>query len=158
MKQFVVVCVALLVLSSAVVGSSPNETFSLADHVGEPNARSFFLFSTSAGNYIVRQDGMGEVASPQGMRRVFVLRLGAKGRIDRIYFLEHDGDLWLLYEVHDATSQWAYLLRMEQKKRKPRWLTPLPDVEIQAPFIREDSVMVGDTQISKADGHILRQD
>jgi hypothetical protein len=155
MKQLLVVCVALLVLSSAVVGSSPNETFSLADRVGEPNARSFFLFSTSAGNYTVRQDGMGEVSSPQGMRRVFTLRLGAKGRIDRVFFIEHDGDLWLLYEVHDATSRWAYLLRMEQKKRKPRWLTPLPNVEIQAPVIRGDLVMVGETQISQSDGHIL---
>ena len=158
MKKVVVVCVALLVLSSAVAGAWPNQTFSLADHVGDPNARSFFLFSTSAGNYTVRQDGMGEVASPQGMRRVFNLRLGAKGRIDRVYFLEHEGDLWLLYEVHDATSSWAYLLRMEQKKRKPRWLAPLPNGAIQAPIIQGDLVIVGSTEISTSDGRIVKQD
>jgi hypothetical protein len=158
MKKFVVVCVALLVLASAVVGASPNERFSLADQVGDPNARAFFLFSTSAGNYTVRQDGMGEVASPRGMRKVFNLRVGAKGRIDRVYFLEHEGDLWLLYEVHDATSSWAYLLRMEQKKRKPRWLAPLPNGEIQPPVIQGELVIVGSTEISKTDGRVVKQD
>lgn len=158
MKKVAVACLALLVLSSAVAGAWSSGTFSLADQVGDPNARSFFLFSTSAGNYIVRQDGMGEVASPKGMRRVFFLRLGAKGRIDRVYFLEHEGDLWLLYEVHDATSSWAYLLRMEQKKRKPRWLTALPNDEIQAPIIQGDLVIVGRTEISTSDGRIVKQD
>lgn len=158
MKKLVLVCVALVVLSSAVVSASSNDTFSLADQVGDPNARSFFLFSTSAGNYTVRQDGMGEVASPQGMRRVFYLRLGAKGRIDRVYFLEHEGDLWLLYEVHDATSSWAYLLRMEQKQRKPRWLASLPNGDIQAPIIQGDLVVIKNIEISKADGRIVKQD
>ena len=86
MKKLLVVCLAILMLSSVAFGA---ETFALADRVGEPGERSFFLFSTSAGNYIVRHDGMGEFSSPKGMRRVFNLRV--KGRIERIYFLEHEG-------------------------------------------------------------------
>jgi hypothetical protein len=157
MKQLVAVCLSVLMAVSAVAAGAKVETFALADQVGEPDARAFFLFSTSAGNYIVRQDGMGEFASPKGMRRVFYLKLGAKGRIDRVYFLEHERDLFLLYTVHDATSEWSYLTRMEQIQRKARWLTPVAGGEIQAPVIDGDWVTIGTTTISKANGNI-RQD
>jgi hypothetical protein len=161
MKKMVVVCLGVLVVWSAATASSPGanpEAFALADRIGEPNARSFFLFATSAGNYTLRQDGMGEFTSPKGLRRVFYLRLGAKGRIERVYFLEHEGDLFLLYEVHDASSEWSYLLRMEQQKRKPRWVTALPIGDIQETIIQGDVVIVQKTEISKTDGRIVRQD
>ncbi len=58
MKKLLVVCLGVLVLSSVALGA---ETFTLADRVGEPGERSFFLFSTSVGNYTVRQDGIGGV-------------------------------------------------------------------------------------------------
>jgi len=151
----------VLVVWSAATGSSPGanpEAFALADRIGEPNARSFFLFATSAGNYTLRQDGMGEFTSPKGLRRVFYLRLGAKERIERVYFLEHEGDLFLLYEVHDGSSEWSYLLRMEQQKRKPRWVTALPIGDIQETIIQGDVVIVQKTEISKTDGRIVRQD
>ena len=150
MKNAVVVCLMLV----SLLGSP--ETFTLADRVGEPNARNFFLFSTSAGNYTIRQDGMGEVASPKGMRRVFNLKVGAKGRLERVYFLEHEGDLLLLYEV---MGQGSYLLRMEQKKRKARWLTPLESNNLQPPIVAGDLVIIreenGNTiEINKADGRV----
>ena len=151
MKTLLAVCLGVLVFSSS-------EAFSLADRVGEPNERCFFLFSTSAGNYAIRQDGMGEFTSPAGMRHVFNLKLGAKGRIDRVYFLEHQGDLFLLYGVHDATSEWAYLVRMEQTKRKARWSTALSLVDVPAPIIDGDLVIIKNTEISKADGKIIKQD
>ena len=147
MKKLLVVCLGVLVLSTVAFGA---ETFALADRVGEPGERSFFLFSTSAGNYIVRQDGMGEFSSPKGMRRVFSLRV--KGRIDRIYFLEHEGDVFMLYEVNDA----AFLVRMEQTKRKIRWSTPI-DVR-GVPVIEGDAVVVNSVLIRKSDGTVVRQD
>ena len=152
MKKLVAVCLGGLLVVWAVAARPNVETFALADHIGEPDARSFFLFSTSAGNYIVRQDGMGEFSSPKGMRRVFNLKLGATGRIDRVYFLEHQGDLFLLYSVHDATSAWAYLTRLEQTKRKARWLTPLSSSDVQAPVIDGELVIIGSIQINKTDG------
>jgi len=150
MKNAVVVCLMLV----SLLGSP--ETFTLADRVGEPNARNFFLFSTSAGNYTIRQDGMGEVASPKGMRRVFNLKVGTKGRLERVYFLEHEGDLLLLYDVMGHGS---YLLRMEQKKRKARWLTPLESSNLQPPIVAGDLVIIkeenGNTiEINKADGRV----
>jgi len=157
MKNLVVVCLVLS-LAPVVFAYPPGpESFTLADRVGEPSVRAFFRFSTSAGNYTIRHDGMGEVSS-KGRRRVFYLKVGAKGRLERIYFLEHQGDLFLLYQVRDQLS---YLVRLEQKRRKARWLTPLPDISAldQDPVINGDAVIIGETiVISKADGRVVRQD
>jgi hypothetical protein len=159
MKKTVVVCLGVLIVSAVVAGSSSTpETFALADRVGEPNAHGFFSLTTSAGSYTIRDDGMGEVTLPQGLRRVFYLKVGAPARIQRIYFLEHEGDLFLLYEVRDATSQWAYLLRMEQKKRKPRWITALPSGQVEAPTIQDEQVIIKTVEISATDGRITRQE
>lgn len=143
MKKLLVVCLVVLVFSTVAFGA---ETFALADRVGEQGERSFFLFSTSVGNYIVRQDGMGEFSSPKGMRRVFSLRV--KGRIDQIYFLEHEGDVFICYEVNEA----AFVVRMEQVKRKIRWSTSIPTIGV--PRIEADSVIVGDTVINKVTGKL----
>ena len=161
MKKIVVVCLGVLILWPIAIAASfspKSEAFALADRIGEPNARSFFMFSTSVGNYTIRQDGMGEFTSPKGMRRVFYMKLGARGRIERVYFLEHQGDLFLLCEVHDATSEWSYLVRMEQQKRKLRWLTALPSGDVEAPTIQGDLVIIKNMEISKGDGRIVRQD
>src|ERR1051325_4057261 len=147
MKRLLVVCLAVLVFATVAFGA---ETFAVAHVLVEPGERSFFLFSTSAGNYIVRHDGMGEFSSPKGMRRVF--RLGVKGRIEQVYFLEHEGDVFILYEVNDA----AILVRMEQRKRNVRWSASL-DVR-GVPVIDGDVVVVNSRRIRTADGTVIRQD
>ena len=147
MKKLLVVCLAVLVLSTVALGA---EAFALADRVGEPGERSFFLFSTSAGNYVVRHDGMGEFSSPKGMRRVF--RLNVKGRIDQVYFLEHEGDVFICYEVNETT----FVVRMEQTKRKIRWIASLGARGV--PRIDGDSVVVNNTRIRKSDGAVLAAD
>jgi|SRR5689334_17422348 len=141
MKNLLVVCLVILVLSTGAFGA---ETFALADRVGEPGERSFFLFSTSAGNYIVRHDGMGEFSSPKGMRRVFTLRV--KGRIEQIYFLEHDGDVFICYE----TDEGAFIVRMEQTKRKIRWSAQIDDRGV--PVIDGDYLVVNSIRLRKTDG------
>ena len=159
MTKLVVVCLGLLVAwQVALCAPFPSEAFELAKHSGEPNDRvsSFFILETSAGKYVIRQDGMGEFTPPTKMRRVFRLRLGARGRIERIYFLEHEHDLFLMYEVYDASSAWYYLARLEQTKRKQIWLTPIPNSG--APVLQGDAVMIDGTMVSKSDGRIVRQD
>lgn len=141
MKKLLVVCLAILVLSTVALGA---EAFAVADRVGEPGERSFFLFSTSAGNYVVRHDGMGEFSSPKGMRRVF--RLNVKGRIEQIYFLEHEGDVFILYEMNDA----SFLVRMEQTKRRIRWTASFGARGV--PRIEGDSVVINSVKIRKSDG------
>ena len=150
------VCLGVAVLWSVAMGAQ-SESFALADRVGEGNERSFYVLSTSAGNYVIRHDGMGEFTSPAGLRRVFMLKVGAKARIDRVYFLEHQRDLFLMYEVHDASSQWAYLVRMEQTKRKARWITSFDSAELGAPVIQGEMIVFKNMEVSKANGAV-RQD
>lgn len=149
MKQLLVVCLVVMFFSTVALGA---ETFALANRVGERGERSFFLFSTSAGSYIVRQDGMGEFSSPKGMRRVFSLRTGGRGRIDRVYFFEHEGDVFICYEVNDT----AFMVRMEQTKRKVRWRTELALKGV--PVFDGDSVVVDTIRIRKSDGMVVRPD
>ena len=155
-KNLLVVCLVLLLapLSSA---SAPNtEFFTIAERAGEPNERAFFPFSTSAGGYIIRHDGLGEFTSPAGLRRVFTVKVAPKGRLDQVYYLEHQGDLFLLYEVR---GHGFYLVRMEQKKRKARWFTPLGDISDEEPRIEGEVIKIGKTvEVSKADGRVVRQD
>jgi hypothetical protein len=147
MKKLLGVWLVVWLFSTVALGA---EAFALADRVGEPGERSFFLFSTSAGNYVVRHDGMGEFSSPKGMRRVF--RLNVKGRIDQVYFLEHEGDLFICYEVNETT----FVVRMEQTKRKIRWTASLGARGV--PTIDGDSVIVNDTRIRASDGTVLAAD
>ena len=158
MNKAVAVCLSVLIVVSIVTSRPKVETFALADRIGEGDERSFFLFSTSAGNYVVRHDGMGEFSSVKGTRRVFNLKVGPKARIDRVYFLERDRDLFLLYAVHDANSEWAYLMRMEQAQRKARWLTSLSTADVEAPVIEGDLVIIKGVAVSKLDGRVVRQD
>jgi hypothetical protein len=157
MKKLLGICLGVFVLWSLAYGASVHaEAFGLAERVGEPNERTFFLFSTSAGSYILRHDGMGEFTSPRGMRRVFMLKVGAKARIEQVYFLEHERDVFLFYEVHDATEEWAYLVRMEQTKRKLRWSAMVNVKEV--PAMQGDRIVIGETEISKSDGKNVGQD
>lgn len=154
MKKLLVVCLGILLFCSLSSGVNAVETFALADRVGELDERCFFMWSTSAGKYIVRQDGMGEFTSPNAMRRVFLLKLAPKARIDRLYFLEHEGDLFILYEWHDVVAKSSYLVRMEQTKRKPRWITSIANTDVPAPVIDGDSVVIDTIQINKTDGQV----
>jgi hypothetical protein len=135
--------------------ASPPEFFTAAERSGDPYPRYFFHWSTSAGNYIVRQDGMGEFTSHQGLRRVFFMKTGGKGKLERVFYLEHERDLFLLYEVR---HHGFYLARMEQTKRKLKWLTALGDLSGEDPSLDGDVIRIGKSvEVSKADGRVLTE-
>lgn len=150
----------LLVVCLGVILTLPvNETFSLAERVGNV-PRAFFRFQTSVAKYTIRYDGFVEVYVNNDInhlrKRVFFLSKVGKGRLEHIYFIEHQGDLFLRYDVID---QGSYLMRLEQRSRTQRWVRALNSVSSQAPTIYGDKVLIGDSlEISKADGRILRQD
>ena len=145
----------LVVCLGAVLSLPVNETFTLAERIGH-TPRFFFRFSTSIAKYTIRSDGFVEVYVDNDMnhkrKRVFFLSMAPKGRLTHVYFLEHEGDLWLRYDLGDGRS---YLMRMEQRTRKHRWVTPLNDTSGEAPVIYGDKVLVGALEISKADGRLL---
>ena len=150
----------LLVVCLAVILSLPaTEAFTPAERIGHP-PRALFRFETSAGKYTIRSDGFLEVYAYQ-RKRVFYLSMPPKGRLERVYFIAHEGDLLLRYDVID---QGTYLTRIEQTPsgrfggRKTKWVTELPNLPDQVPVIDGDVVIVSPTmQISKADGRIVRQ-
>ena len=151
MKNLVVVCLMMVVVLSVPLpicssGLAEESPFTLAESIGEPNARTFFLFSTAVGNYVIRQDGMGEVTMGRGMRKVLYLKVGTKARIERLYFLEHEGDLLLLYEVTGS----GYLVRLDQKKRKARWITTV-NSNFEAPVIKDHRVVFNDGTVVPLD-------
>ena len=131
MKKTVVVCGLLLgvvlgvPLAKAQRAAEAMSPFTQAERFGEEKERerTFFVFSTSAGKYILRHDGMGEVTSPAGLRKVFNLQVGVKERIERVYLWEYGGDLLLLYQAGEA----GYLARMNQRLRKVRTMTIAAD-------------------------------
>ena len=154
----------LLVVCLGVILSWPaSEAFNMADRIGDPNGPgtrgAYFKFSTTAGNYTIRYDGFVEVYTYNDInhkrKRVFFLKTVGRGRLERVYFLEHEGDLLLQYDV---IGQGSYFTRLEQTQRKARWFTALNKTSPEAPVVNGDVVIAGDTEIRKADGRIVRQD
>ena len=149
----------LLVICLGVILSVPApQAFSLAEQIGN-TPRAFFRFETSAGRYTVRYDGFVEVYVPNRLnmmrKRVFFLKTEGRGRLERVYFLEDEGDLLLQYDV---IGQGSYVARIEQRERKPRWFTALNKSSGEVPVINGDAVIAGDIEIRKADGKIVRQE
>jgi hypothetical protein len=146
MEKIVVGCLVVLgaVLSSAPVRAqravSDESPFVLAERSGEASAseRTFFLFSTSTAKYILRHDGTGEATSRAGLRRSFYLKVGNRERIERVYSLEYEGDLLLLYQAGDT----GYVARMNQKSRKVRTVTIAPD--FAPPTIKDHRLVFSD--------------
>ena len=152
MKNFVLVCLGVLAVTFAAIpayGHDDNEEMSpfvLARRIGEPEARAFYLFSTSIGNYTIRFDGMGEVYI-KARKKVFHLKSGARGRVSRIYFFEHDGDLLLLYQADNT----GYLVRMAQQTRKPRWTKSVAG-NFKPPIMRDGSLVFDDGAVISLSG------
>ena len=150
MTKFVVVCLVVMIWSSAVLSAAPvREDFALVERTGERTW--FFVFETSKGKFWIRRDGMGEIGHP--MRHFLYLRRPSKNFIERLYFLEHEGDVFIFYELQDGS---ANLVRVDPLKHKVKWSTPVTARGV--PSLDGGAVIIEATEISKADGHILRQD
>ena len=160
MKNFVVVC--LLVFAAAAPAyaqgsqaetrrlvedpqrSNSESGFTLAERFGEPGQqeRTFFLFSTSVAKYILRHDGFGEVTSHAGLRRVFSVKVGARERIERVYSMEYEGDLLLLYQA----SETGYLTRISQKTRKVKAVLTV-NADFTPPVLKDHRLIFSDGSV-----------
>ena len=143
MKSFFRFCLAMAVTVSAAAAALPNSgvedsPFAEARRVGELNARHFYLLSTSVGNYTISQYGLGEVYVGN-RKKYFNLKVSARSRLERVYFLEYEGDLLLLYEAGAS----GYLLRLDQSTRRIKRVTAINE-NFELPLIKEQSVVFGD--------------
>jgi len=124
--------IALIIISAAYAtnangqAAEPEATnqkaFTAVEAQGLEKWRSFFVFSSSGYSYIIRADGHSQSTAGNDRPRNFQLKLGLNGHLERFYFVEHDADLLMIYEVSDALSGWAYAVRLDQKTLKPKWI------------------------------------
>ncbi|HKE58404.1 MAG TPA: hypothetical protein VKB46_16950 [Pyrinomonadaceae bacterium] len=158
MKIFAVFIAALAVgaLQQASI-NQPNRNQSTAftriERIGEANARSFFVFSTERGfNYTIRHDGHAEVSAAKVLRRNFDLKMGLAGRLDRVYFSEHDGDLLLIYETTDGRQTRAFFERMDPKSLKLKWITAIDGFNLGPGLVEgNDAYLVASNLMARVD-------
>ena len=151
MTKFLAVCVGVMVLSAATLRAAPvPEKFTAVERVGTPTW--FFVFETSKGKFWIRRDGVGEIAR-ESLRHFFYLKRPSKDFVEHLYFLDHEGDVFILYELQSGA---ATLVRVDPIKHKIKWATPVTARGV--PELDGGAVIIEGTEISKADGHILRQD
>ena len=139
MKIGVLICLLMIVSSTAQDAVVPTGAFAEARRLGQPPELTFFLFSSSYGNYVIRHDGLGEVGIP-GRNLQFYLTTGMTGRVERMYYREYEGDLLLSFEVGET----GYVRRMNQQTRKMRWLTPIDATVVDQCVVEADEVHCGD--------------
>ena len=151
MTKFAAVCLVVMIWSSAVMSAPPvPENFTLVERTGERTW--FFVFETSQGKFWIRRDGMGEI-SRSSLRHFLYLRRPSKNFVERLYFLEHEGDVFIFYELQDGT---ANLVRVDPIKHKLKWATPVTARGV--PALDGETLIIAATEIRKGDGHIVRQD
>jgi hypothetical protein len=157
MKVGVLICVLMMVGSTTQDAVVQTGAFAEARRQGDPAGLEFFMFSTSYGNYVVRHDGLGEVGTARRNLQ-FLLKSGMSGRVERMYFLEYQGDLLLSFEV----GKIGYVRRMNQQSRKMRWLTPIDRSVVNECVVEENEMHCGDgadsTKIDLKTGHIKEMD
>jgi outer membrane protein assembly factor BamB len=136
-----------IALVAAAQESNPQSTpapgsraFSKVESLGD-GTRAFFMFGTSGPGYTIRADGFAErSAIGKGRPANFSLRVGRNGRLVRFYFLEHEGDLLLIYEASDKQFGWGYVVRLNQKTLKIKWAAPVSDFNL-GPGLVEDNYL-----------------
>ena len=138
MKIGVLICALIVAGSTTQDVAVQTSAFAEASRLGDPPQVTFFLFSTSYGKYVISEYGLGEVGTARSNLQ-FILKAGMTGRIDRMYFQEHQGDLLLSFKV----GKIAYVRSSNQKTRKMRWLTPIDVTVVDQCVVEGNEVHCG---------------
>lgn len=142
MKNFLVVCLGVLVTVSAAIPAYSQgkdvSPFEPVKRIGEPPAQMFYLFSTSVSNYTIRNDGLGDVLV-RVRKKNFQLKVGFNSHIERLYFFEYEGELLLLYEAGAS----GYLVRFDQKTKTIKSTIALKE-DFEPPLLKEQTLTFTD--------------
>jgi hypothetical protein len=139
MKIGVLICLLTIVGWTTQDAAVQPGGFAEANRLGEAPGLTFFMFSTSYGNYVIRHDGLSEVGTP-GKNLKFLLKVGMTGRVERMYFQEYQGDLLLSFEA----GKTGYVRRMHQQTRKMRWLTPIDRTIVNQCVVEGNEIHCGE--------------
>ena len=126
------------------ISPADSQAFSKVEGLGD-GTRTFFMFRTSGHGYTIRADGFAERSGiGKGRPANFSLRVGEKGHIVRLYFLEHEGDLLLIYEASlkqiEFELGWGYVVRLNQKTLKTKWAAPVSDLNLGPGLVEGNDV------------------
>ena len=106
-------------------GQAGQRTFENVERSGDDKWRSFFMFQATGHDYTIRGDGFGQSTPGRARPTSFHLSLGRGGRLERVYFLEYEGDLLLAYEATDERYGWGYVERFDPRTMKRKWIAPV---------------------------------
>ena len=138
MKIAVLICLLIVAGSTAQDPVVQTGAFEEATRTGDPTQVTFFMFSTSYGNYVISQYGLGELGTPRRNLQ-FLLKTGRTGRVQRMHFHEYEGDLLLSFQMGET----GYVRRMNQQTRKMRWLTPIDATIVNQCVVEGNEVHCG---------------
>jgi hypothetical protein len=138
----VVLLLLTLVVSATWAQEQANRTtqgttqkaFTSVERVGEDPFRSFYMFSVSGHDYTIRADGRGERSFANARSRNFTLMVD-QGRIEQVYFLEYDDDLFLIYQLSNRRDARGYVVRLNQKTLKFIWSKPVNELHMEAAVV-----------------------
>jgi len=117
---------------------SDQKAFAAVEAQGMDKWRTFFVFSTTGYSYIIRADGHSQSTAGNDRPRNFQLKMGYKGHLENFYFVEHEADLFMIYELSDELSRWGYVVRFDQKTLKPKWIKAVSGLNIGPALIEAE--------------------
>ena len=138
--------VLVLILTSLASAQEPpqlspqQKAFTSVDRTGEDKWRSFFMFSAAGHDFTIRGDGFGQSTPGRARPTSFRLTIGRDGQLERVYFLEYDSDLFLIYEASDQKYGWGYIERFDPRTMKRKWITPVGAFNIGPGLVEGDSL------------------
>ena len=101
-------------------------------------------FSLGANRYEINRDGSGKRLNSQNESLKFRLSLEEDGFLDRaIYFAEYENDLLLISEIDYGCSGAGFILRLDGKTLKTKWMTDILGFNVPRGLIENNSAYLG---------------
>jgi hypothetical protein len=145
------ISVASLILLQLISSASAQEptskpertsprSFENVERSGDDKWRTFFMFQAAGHDYTIRGDGFGQSTPGRARPTSFHLTIGRGGRLERVYFLEYEGDLLLTYEATDDRFGWGYVERFDPRTMKRKWIAPVSAYNLGPGLVEDHSL------------------
>ncbi len=122
---------SIVISQAEVFGQSSNEILvtkrAKQDNLFEPQK---FEFSIGHATYLILSNGDGVRTDSKGISENFTLPLDARFNVERLDYLDRDGDLIIIYGVTDNDAAGGSVIRIDRIKLKKKWLADVPGFNI----------------------------
>ena len=104
------------------------------DDIIEPEK---FEFSIGQVNYLIMRNGDGVKINSEGNSTNFSLPLDANFYIERVDYIDREGDLIIIYGITDSDAGGGTVIRMDDKTLRPRWIAHIPGFNIGQAVVKD---------------------